>query len=233
MQEGIERVIAYASRTLSKAEKNYSTTEKECLAVVWAITKFRPYLYGSPFRVVTDHHSLCWLANLKDPSGRLARWSLRLQEFNMTVVYKSGRKHSDADCLSRAPVETPSGCSDDNDDECFLGAVNTDNMARRQRDDPELRALIEHLEGRGGTVPRVFSRALPTFVLRQGVLYKENFGGNNTPWLLVIPTDLREEIFQACHDDPTSGHLGYSRTLARIREKYYWPKLPKDVHLYT
>ncbi|KAM7289119.1 DDE-type integrase/transposase/recombinase [Ixodes scapularis] len=65
------------------------------------------------------------------------------------------------------------------------------------------------------------------------VLYKENFGDNNSPWLLVIPTDLREEIFQACHDDPTSGHLGYSRTLARIREKYYWPKLPKTVHLYT
>ncbi|KAM7297650.1 uncharacterized protein ISCGN_022801 [Ixodes scapularis] len=82
----------------------------------------------------------------------------------MTVVYKSGRKHSDADCLSRAPVETPSGSSDDEDDECFLGAVNTDDMARRQRDDPELRALIEHLEGRGGAVPRVFSRALPTFV---------------------------------------------------------------------
>ena len=64
----------------------------------------------------------------------------------MTVVYKSGRKHSDADCLSRAPVETPSGSSDDDDDECFLGAVNTDDMARRQRDEPELRALIEHLE---------------------------------------------------------------------------------------
>ncbi|KAM7313608.1 Transposon Ty3-I Gag-Pol polyprotein [Ixodes scapularis] len=233
VQEGTERVIAYASRTLSKAERNYSTTEKECLAVVWAITKFRPYLYGSPFRVVTDHHSLCWLANIKDPSGRLARWSLRLQEFNMTVVYKSGRKHSDADCLSRAPVETPSDSSDDDDDEFFLGAVNTDDMARRQRDDPELRALIEHLEGRGSAIPRVFSRALPTFAIRQGVLYKENFGNNNSTWLLVIPTDLREEIFQACHDDPTSGHLGYSRTLARIREKYYWPKLPKTVHLYT
>ncbi|KAM7284469.1 DDE-type integrase/transposase/recombinase [Ixodes scapularis] len=125
----------------------------------------------------------------------------------MTVVYKSGRKHSDADCLSRAPVETPSGSSDDDDDECFLGAVNTDDMARRQRDDPELRALIEHLEGRGDTVPRVFSRALPTFAIRQGVLYKENFG--------------------------TTTRHGCCRTLARIREKYYWPKLPKTVHLYT
>ncbi|KAM7293325.1 DDE-type integrase/transposase/recombinase [Ixodes scapularis] len=69
--------------------------------------------------------------------------------------------------------------------------------------------------------------------LRHSTRYKENFGDSNTPWLLVIPTDLREEIFQACHDDPTSGHLGYSRTLARIREKYYSPKLPQAVHVYT
>ncbi|KAM7282076.1 DDE-type integrase/transposase/recombinase [Ixodes scapularis] len=67
----------------------------------------------------------------------------------------------------------------------------------------------------------------------QGVLYSENFGDNSSPWLLVIPADLREEIFRACHDDPTAWHLGYSRTLTKIREKYYWPRLPKTVHLYT
>lgn len=233
-QNGLERVIAYASRTLSKAEVNYSATEKECLAVVWAISKFRPYLYGRPFRAISDHHSLCWLANLKDPSGRLARWSLRLQEYDITVVYKSGRKHSDADCLSRAPLDsTASTSAEDGQDFPFVGAVTLSQMAQHQQSDPELVLLIRHLNGEPVDVPRVFSRSLSSFILRNGVLYKRNFEHSTETFLLVVPSTLRSEILEACHDDPSAGHLGVSRTVARIRTKYYWPRLLNSVQHYV
>ncbi|XP_075728183.1 uncharacterized protein LOC142769125 isoform X2 [Rhipicephalus microplus] len=130
--------------------------------------KFRPYPYGSPFKVGRDHHALCWPATLKDHSGCLARWSLRLQEYDITVIYKSGKKHSDADCLSRAPVDQPP--PDDPDHDYFLGTITTDDFAERQRADPELKALIEYLEGRSTEVSKVFKRALASFFLRNGLL---------------------------------------------------------------
>ena len=73
-----ERVIAYASRSLSASERNYSATEKECLAVKWGIWKMREYLEGYHFTVLTDHQSLKWLQKIDNPSERLVRWAIEL-----------------------------------------------------------------------------------------------------------------------------------------------------------
>ena len=101
---GKDKPLAFASRTLNKAETRYSTTEKELLAIVWATKHFRQYLYGRKFTIVTDHKPLIWLMNVKDPNSRLMRWRLKLEEFDYEVIYKSGKTNTNADALSRIPV---------------------------------------------------------------------------------------------------------------------------------
>ena len=101
--DGKSLPLGYWSRTLNAAERNYSTTEKECLAIVWAVTHLRPYLEGTEFTVRTDHHALRWVMNLSDAQGRLARWRLRLAEFTFKVEYHPGIAHHAADAMSRIP----------------------------------------------------------------------------------------------------------------------------------
>ena len=100
--DGQEHVIHW-SRQLNKAEQNYSTVEREALAVVAAIKEFYPYLYGRPFTLYTDHNSLTSLHGLKDTGGWLTRWLLYLQQFDMNVLYRPGRSHGNADGMSRRP----------------------------------------------------------------------------------------------------------------------------------
>ena len=98
---GKDLPIAYASRSLNKAETHYTTSEKELLAVVWATRYFRPYLYGRRFKIVTDHKPLTWVMNVKDPGSRLLRWRIQLEEYDYEIVYKRRSQNTNADALSR------------------------------------------------------------------------------------------------------------------------------------
>ena len=102
-EDGKERVVAYASRMLSKPECRYCTTRRELLAVVAFTKHFRPYLLGRKFTVQTDHGSLTWFRNFKQPEGQLARWIEQLQEYDFEVIHRRGVSHGNADALSRRP----------------------------------------------------------------------------------------------------------------------------------
>ena len=90
------------SRTLSKTERKYTVTEKECLAVLRSVERLRGYLQGEKFTVIIDHHSLLWLNNLRDPTGRLARWNTALRMYNIEFVHRKGALHKVPNELSRA-----------------------------------------------------------------------------------------------------------------------------------
>ena len=98
---GQERVIAYGS--MSKPERQYCITRWELLAVVVFTRHFRSFLLGGMFILRTDHGSLTWLKNFKEPEGQMARWLERLQEFDFTIVHRRGKKYTNADSLSRLP----------------------------------------------------------------------------------------------------------------------------------
>lgn len=116
VQDGKERVVCYGSKALSATQRRYSATDRECLAIYWALHLWRIYLLGRRFTVVTDHSALRWLfeSNHRDPHNRLARMVHSLQEFEFNVVYRAGVQHTNADALSRMipDSESPSLAED-------------------------------------------------------------------------------------------------------------------------
>ena len=104
-REGDHQVISFASRVLNQCERNYSVTEKELLSVVFACGKFRTYILGYPLTVRSDDKSISFIQRCKLSHGRLTRWILALQEYNITWEYVPGKQNTVADALSRVNLE--------------------------------------------------------------------------------------------------------------------------------
>ena len=129
-----ERVIAYASRTLTVSERKYETTRKELLAVVYGLQKFRQYLLGRHFTILTDHAALSWLRRTPEPMPQLARWLTYIKQFDYEVLHRPGTKHGNADGLSRRPIKD-NDVDRDGDCRCILKETGADDLTDFEEDD--------------------------------------------------------------------------------------------------
>lgn len=230
--DGLIHVIAYTSRNMNSAQRNYSATERECLAVIHAVDKFRPYLYGNKFTIVTDHCALCWLMTVKNPNGRLVRWSLALQDFEFEIEYESGRKHLDADALSRIAEDL----APEVEEKPLLALSIGDGDARirdLQREEAWLQPILQHLTDPSTPVGRGVERRARAFELKNGLLLRRVMTTEGQKLVPVVPKKMRAEILESLHDHVTAGHLGVSKTWKRIRSRFYWPKMYHDVAHYV
>jgi transposase InsO family protein len=226
--DGLERPIAFASRLLSKSESNYSITEKECLALVWATKKFRNFLWGNKVHVFTDHQALCWLMTKRDLAGRLARWSLTLQEFDLSIFYKNGKAHADADCLSRYPVELPQ--TEEEEDRCLIVAITSlstesepDELAVAQADVPYWKTAIETLRK---------GKKAGSYCLVGQRLHRLTKVKRDWHQRLCLPVNYRTEVLRRYHDETTAGHLGMTRCIHQLKKRFYWPKMDRFIQAY-
>jgi len=229
LHEGKERVVAYASRSMIEAEKKYTASEQECLAIVFAVAKFRPYIWGRRFTVVTDHNALRWLFNIKDPNGRLARWSLQLQSYDMEIIHRPGKIHADADALSRFPANEP-----DTAEQYDIWAItvfnDVDNVALLQKEDPYWSKFVRALENLDKSEdPEMSKISLEDYSLQNGILYKANYNQNGRDWRMCVPKKLRAKVIDKIHSDPTGGHLGSTRTYFLLSQRYYWKGMYRDI----
>jgi len=253
IQGGEEKVIAYFSRVLNKAERNYCVTRRELLAMVDSMKSFRHYLLGRRFMIRTDHFSLKWLMSFKDLEGQLARWLEKLQEFDFEILHRKGITHRNADGLSRRECEE-SGCLFCIKVEGKSAVASGVRVARMvfegevlsswqkdQQQDPCISVFLQ--AKKNGTGPpivnmtseevsfRVYRSYWDALVLKDGILFKEWRAPNleTSVLQLVVPRNRVREVLEQAHDSPSGGHFGINKTLEKIRKRFYWATCKRDV----
>ncbi|KZS03107.1 Uncharacterized protein APZ42_034226 [Daphnia magna] len=204
MQERNEHPMpfCFVSRLLNKSERNYTITEKECLAIVWAVKNFRPYIWGTKIVVKTDHHALCWLITKQELSGRLERWSLSLQEYDISIHYKKGSLHEDADALSRYPIQ------ERGEEEQALAipvaaiGLDTWSWANVQDRVKQWRRIKQVMIKNDST-------QYGDFMLKEDLLYLRTIRFGQEFDRICVPPERRKEALSWVYDEPTTGQGGY------------------------
>ncbi|XP_026112921.1 uncharacterized protein K02A2.6-like [Carassius auratus] len=235
MPNGDEHPIAYASRTLSPAEKKYSQIEKEALSVIYGVKKFHQYLWGRSFNLITDHRPLVTLFGEHKhfpmmAAARIQRWAIILSAYDYHIMYRKAEDHGNADGLSRIPLPEIT----DVGTEAISANINTlltnhlqeaplnaAQIARMTRTDQELSKVFRYvMEG----WPIEVSDDLKVFYAKRDELSVEQ-GCLLWGTRVIVPFKFRKSVLQEIH----SGHPGIVKMKALTRKYVWWPKIDTDI----
>ena len=240
-ENGIWHPLGYWSRQLNAAEHNYSATEKEALAIVWAVTHLRPYVERTHFIVRTDHSSLQWLLNISGDNARLVRWRLRLSEFTFDIQYKPGRLNQAADALSRMATEGSDQSSLDHDVPCL--SIEVLPIVKKSIAIPEAGPTLAEVSLEPMRVSEIVA-AQADDEMCKALLPKNLFEVDDRGLVcrtspldgsvqIVMPTDLQERCLSLYHLPKIAGHPGGTKMYAQMRKSFYWPRMAMDVNRYV
>lgn len=256
---GDRKIISYASAKFKPAERRLHVNEQECLALVWAVGHYRPYLEEQPFTVRTDSRCLTWLGKFKDSRAKLTRWALLLQEFSFTLEHVKGKENQLPDLLSRLPEEAdyepepdnerllpPSGpeveegepatCNTEmNSEEVTVSAVALDELyekvARAQLRSDFYPTTVRIIQAlkQAPELGPVQERMLREFEATDGLLWRRNPAGDR----LAVPKSMVPAVIHRFHDEDDLAHPGTAETIRRISEKFFFGHMGPTVKNYV
>lgn len=209
-----ERPLYFFSRKLTDAERNYSTIEKEILAVVSSLKKFRQMILGKSINIYTDHNPIRFLTSTKDPTGKFARWLFFIRDFDAKVHYIKGKENVVADSLSRIDAENRH----------IESITETDNLIHLVKNFivtgelPDDKMLSEKI-----------CRITPSFRYVESELMKLKSGGGMQR--VILSETQRKKIMNEAHDG--LGHFGLRTTFENIVQSFWWPSMNKDISEYV
>ena len=257
MQEDAEkrkRVISYASAKFTPTESNYHCNEQECLAVIWAIKRYRPYLEDSHFTIRTDSTALTWLRQVKDSRSKLARWACLLDELSFSVEHCPGKNNELVYALSRHPdINGPT--PGEPDLERMLPPTRDTPLANQEEPRPSINTntvhtLFENIceaQQRDPVVTREVERWVELNNQQQRTNIQDKYVQEHrldhrgfwkrhpemATWSLRVPLAMVEPVLAEHHDSTLAGHPGMDETLRDIQTRYYWPGMRRDIRKYV
>ncbi|CAH2109089.1 unnamed protein product [Euphydryas editha] len=219
--------VAYYSRQTTPEERNFHSYELETLAVICALKKFRVYLLGKPFKVVTDCNALRSTFEKRDLIPRIARWWIALQEFDCHIEYRPGTRMGHVDALSRNPTYD----MDTTDHVRYppvLVISDEDWLLTLQLGDPDLCRIRDIVSSKLDSKGLAYIRY--KYVLKNNKLFR-CLGGDKENVRWVVPKGARWQLCKMNHDD--IGHVGYEKTLERMKKSYWFAKMKRFTKKYV